>query len=59
MTMASLIKEHLIVTGLQFSSLSSWWETRRHTGRHSAGEVAESSTSGLAHSRKEVTLNLA
>jgi hypothetical protein len=47
--------KHLIGTGLQvqrFSSLSSWREAWWHAGRHGAGEVAESSTSGLADSRK-------
>jgi hypothetical protein len=35
---------------------SSWQGTQQHAGRHSAGEVAESSTSACAGSRKRKTL---
>jgi hypothetical protein len=48
--------KNLIRAGLQFqrfSSLSSWWEAWWHAGTHGAGEVAESSTSGSADSRKK------
>jgi hypothetical protein len=37
----------------RFSSLSSWQETWCHTDRHSAGELAQSSTSGSTGNRKE------
>lgn len=37
-----------------FSPLSSWWRAWWYTGRHGAGERAESSTSELADSRKRV-----
>ena len=42
--------KHLIGAGLQFqrfSPLSSRQKARQHPGRHGAGEVAESPTSGL------------
>jgi hypothetical protein len=37
---------------LLIGSLSSWQEAWRHTGRHEAGEIAESSTSRSANNRK-------
>ena len=40
----------------RFSPLSAWWEARKHAGRHGAGEVPESSTSGSAGSRKRQPL---
>ena len=47
--------KHLTGTDLQaqrFSPLLSWQEAWCHAGRHSAGEVAESSSSVLAGSRR-------
>ena len=46
-----LVGIHLYIVQ-RFSPLS-WQEAWWHTGRHGAGEVAESSTSGSAGSRKE------
>lgn len=54
--------KHLLGAGLQFQKLnpwSSWQEVLWHAGRHGAGEeVAESSTSWSAGSRKKKTLGL-
>jgi hypothetical protein len=41
------------ITVQRFSPLSSWQEAWWHAGRHGAGEVAESSKSGSAGSRKK------
>jgi hypothetical protein len=54
----------LIGAGLPLQSFrpsSSWWGAWRHTGRHGAGEVAESSTSWSTGSRKRrcATLGIA
>jgi hypothetical protein len=47
MTTATLIKENIeLGLAYRFSPLPSWWEAWWHTGRHDAGERAESSTSG-------------
>jgi hypothetical protein len=57
MTKASLKREHLIGSGLQFqrfSLLSSWWEAWEHPGRHGAGEGAENSTSLSSDSKEEI-----
>ena len=51
--------KHLIEAGLEFqrvSPLSSWQESWQHTGRHGAGEIAESSTSEFIGSRNKETL---
>jgi hypothetical protein len=53
--------QHLTGGGLfqRFRPLLSWWEAWQHTSTHADGERAEGSTSGLADSRKRVTLGLA
>ena len=47
-------EKHLIGSGFQFhrfSPLSSWWEVWQCAGRYGVGEVAGSSSSGLAGSK--------
>lgn len=55
-TMAVLKKKTIFIESLfivqRLSPLSSWWEAWQHAGRHSAGEVAQSSPSGLSGSRQ-------
>jgi len=54
--------KHLTGAGLQAQRLillSLWSEAWWHTGRHSTREVAESSTSGSAGSKKRETQGLA
>lgn len=55
MTMAALIKENISLRmddSSEVYPLSSWWEAWQCTGRHGAGEIAESSTSGSAGNRE-------
>jgi hypothetical protein len=56
MITATLIKENIFnwdwVSAQIFNPLSSLCESGWHTGRHGAGEIAESSTSGCAGSWK-------
>jgi hypothetical protein len=61
MTTVTLIKEkHLTGAGLEFRGLIQYHHGREHGAkpacRPGAGEVAETSTSGLAVSRKQVSL---
>jgi hypothetical protein len=59
---SSYTEKHPSGAGLQFQGLSPsplWQEAWWHTGRHGVGEVAESSTSGSAGSRKREALGLA
>ena len=56
------LRRYLIGAGLMFQrfhALSSWWGAWRHTGRHGAREIGESSTSGSTGSRKREKLDLA
>jgi hypothetical protein len=44
--------KHFIGAGLQFRGLVCYHRCRKHAGKHGAGEVAESSTSGLAEGKE-------